>query len=359
MKEPNSKKKSEIKKENSYDASDSDSEHGSVDRLNTDGDYGYETGSLDDSDVSTGELLSPSAKDENKTILTNEQSGNPACTYTEVEFGQVLVTKEGDVVIRNSEKFDSGEGELVVVDGSAFGDRKSYTYAGDEFRPLIVTEQGGISAPVEAKKYSKSSEDENGNGDRQRAGGRKKMVTEYEEVQIIDGSYDRTNVKVTSANQKNRAETDDSHTLGPLNDVYAVVQKKPKETACNENAEQKQTCTTQRPTLELGDVAPAIPGGRKDSSMYEAITGELQNMIMACDEVSLDQISSRTNANDKKGSPGDKKVPPPIPKPYSGPGFNSLASKEPVMKELSENSERGMVLNNLRQFQISKAKNLD
>ena len=359
MKEPNSKKKSEIKKENSYDASDSDSEHGSVDRLNTDGDYGYETGSLDDSDVSTGELLSPSAKDENKTILTNEQSGNPACTYTEVEFGQVLATKEGDVVIRNSEKFDSGEGELVVVDGSAFGDGKSYTYAGDEFRPLIVTEQGGISAPVEAKKYSKSSEDENCNGDRQRAGGRKKMVTEYEEVQIVDGSYDRTNIKVTSANQKNRGETDDSHTLGPLNDVYAVVQKKPKETAFNENAEQKQTCTTQRPTLELGDVAPAIPGGRKDSSMYEAITGELQNMIMACDEVSLDQISSRTNANDKKGSPGDKKVPPPIPKPYSGPGFNSLASKEPVMKELSENSERGMVLNNLRQFQISKAKNLD
>ncbi|PFX16873.1 Amyloid beta A4 precursor protein-binding family B member 1 [Stylophora pistillata] len=340
VKEPNNKKKSEIKKENSYDASDSDSENGSIDRLNTDGDFGYETGSLDDSDVSTGELLSPSARDENKTILTTDQSRKTGYLYAEVEFGQVLASKEGDVAAKNSEKFDSGGGELVVVDSSAISDHKSYTYAGDEFRPLIVTEQGGISAPVEAKKSSKSSRDENSNGDRQSAGGRKKMVMEYEEVEVIDGGYDRTNIKVTSANQRNTAETDNSHTLGPLNDVYAVVQKKPKETDCNDSGGQKQNSSTQRPTLELGDVAPSIPGGRKDSSMYEAITGELQNMIMACDEVSLDQMSSRTSVDERKSSSGDRKVPPPIPKPYSGPGLNSQASKEPVMKELSENSDR-------------------
>lgn len=203
-----------------------------------------------------------------------------------------------------------------------------------------MTEQGGISAPVEAKKSSKSSGDENSNGERQSAGGRKKMVMEYEEVEVIDGGYDRTNIKMTSANQRNTAETDNSHTLGPLNDVYAVVQKKPKETDCNDSGGQKQNSSTQRPTLELGDVAPSIPGGRKDSSMYEAITGELQNMIMACDEVSLDQMPSRTSVDERKSSSGDRKVPPPIPKPYSGPGRNSQASKEPVMKELSENSDR-------------------
>lgn len=51
-----------------------------------------------------------------------------------------MAIKEGDVVIRNLEKFDLGEGELVVVDGSVFGDRKFYIYVGDEFRFLIVIE---------------------------------------------------------------------------------------------------------------------------------------------------------------------------------------------------------------------------
>ena len=341
VKEPNSKKKTEIKKENSYDASDSDSEHGSVDRLNNDGDFGYETGSLDGSDVSTGELLSPSAKDEHKTILTSDQSGSTAYSYAEVEFRPLLVTNEGGVATRNPEKFGSGEEDVLLVDKNAISDRKSYTYAGDEFRPLIVTEEGGVAAPVEAKKSSKNTEDENGNGDKRGSGGRK-MLMEYEEVQIIDGGYDRANIKVTSANQRNRAETDDLHALGPLNDVYAVVQKKPKETDSNDNAVQKQNSAIQRPIVELGDVAPSIPGGRKDSSMYEAITGELQNMIMACDEVSLDEKSARTNSNERKGSSGDKKFPPPIPKPYAGPGLNASVAKEPMTKEASGNSERGV-----------------
>lgn len=87
MKEFNSKKKSEIKKENSYDVSDSDFEYGSVDRFNIDGDYGYEIGFFDDSDVSVGELFSLLVKDENKIILINEKSGNFVCIYIEVEFG--------------------------------------------------------------------------------------------------------------------------------------------------------------------------------------------------------------------------------------------------------------------------------
>ena len=338
MKEPNSKKKNEIKKENSYDASDSDSEQGSVDRLNTDGDFGYETGSLDDSDVSTGELLSPSAKDENKTILSSDQSENTGYSYADVEFRPLLVTNDGGIPTRNPEKCRSEEDSSLSVSDNAINDHRSYTYAGDEFRPLIVTESGGIAAPVEGSKSSKDANE----GNKCSSGGRK-MLMEYEEVHIIDGGYDRSNIKLTSANQRNMAENDDLHTIGPLNDVYAVVQKKPKETDLKEskdNVEQRQSTPIQRPIVELGDVAPAIPGGRKDSNMYEAITGELQNMIMACDEVELNEKPARTNSNERKASSGDKKVPPPIPKPYSGPGLN--AAKELLIQEAPGNCNTGV-----------------
>ena len=340
MKEPNSKKKNEIKKENSYDASDSDSEQGSVDRLNTDGDFGYETGSLDDSDVSTGELLSPSAKDENKTILSPDQSETTGYSYADVEFRPMLVTNDGGIATRNPEKSPSEEDISLSVSDN---DGRSYIYAGDEFRPLIVTESGGIAAPVEGRKSSKDAANADANEGNKCSSGGRKMLMEYEEVHIVDGGYDRSNIKLTSANQRNMAENDDLHAVGPLNDVYAVVQKKPKEAdlkECKDSVVQKQSTPVQRPIVELGDVAPAIPGGRKDSNMYEAITGELQNMIMACDEVELDEKPARTNSNERKASSGDKKVPPPMPKPYSGRGLN--ASKEQLIQETPGNCNTGV-----------------
>lgn len=317
-----------------------------MDRLNTDGDFGYETGSLDDSDVSTGELLSPSAKDEHKTILSPDEKGSTGYSYAEVEFRPLMVTREGGIATRNPEKLGSEEETLLSTNDGIINDRRSYTYAGDEFRPLIVTEDVGIAAPVGGKK---PSVDENGNGGDRRGSGGRKMLMEYEEVQIVDGGYDRSNIKVTSPNQRNTAESDSLHSIGPLNDdVYAVVQKKPKETDLKDSkdsATQKQDSPIQRPIVELGDVAPAIPGGRKDSNMYEAITGELQSMIMACDEVQLDEKpSSRTNSHERKGSSEDKKVPPPIPKPYSGPGLHAPVQTEPLTKEALENCETGMII---------------
>ena len=341
MKEPNNKKKNEIKKENSYDASDSDSEQGSVDRLNTDGDFGYETGSLDDSDVSTGELLSPSAKDENKTILSPDQSESTGYSYADVEFRPLLVTSDGGIATRNPEKSSLKE-DIFSVSDNAIDDRP-YTYAGDEFRPLIVTESGGIAAPVEGRRSSKDTQDRNGNESNTCSSGGTKTLMEYEEVQIVDGGYDRSNIKLASPDQRNMVENDGCHAVGPLNDLYAIVQKKPKETDSKEskdNVVQKQSTPIQRPIVELGDVAPTIPGGRKDSNMYEAITGELQNMIMACDEVELDEKPDRTTSSERKASSGDKKVPPPIPKPYSGPGLN--ASKELLIQETSGNCHTGV-----------------
>ena len=188
MKEPNNKKKNEIKKENSYDTSDSDSQQGSVYGLNTDGDFGYETGSLDDSDVSTGELLSPSAKDENKTILSRYQSESTGYLYADVEFRPLLVTNDGGIATRNPEKSSLKEDVFSVSDNTI--DDKSYTYAGVEFRPLIVTESGGIAAPVEGRKSSKDTEDRNSNEGNSCSSGDREMLMEYEEVQIVDGGYD-------------------------------------------------------------------------------------------------------------------------------------------------------------------------
>ena len=312
VKEPDTKKKNEIKKESSYDASDSDSEHGSVDRLNADGDFGYETGSLDDSDVSTGELLSPSAKDEQKTILTPGKSKSVGYSYTEVEFRPLLVTDEGGIATRHPEQYDTERDNRLSMDGDTNNDRRSYTYAGDEFRPLIVTEGGGIAAPVEARKSSKDYK-----ADRQGNAGRP-MTLAYEEVTIVDGGFDRSNIKVLPASQKNTPA--ENNTTQPQSDVYAVVQKKPKVADSKEpehNKPPRQNSPMQRPLVELGDVVPAIPGGRKDSSMYEAIAGELQNMIQACEDVELKEGSSRTNSNDTKMFEVEKKVPS-IPKPYSG-----------------------------------------
>ena len=322
VKEPDTKKKNEIKKESSYDASDSDSEHGSVDRLNADGDFGYETGSLDDSDVSTGELLSPSAKDEQKTILTPGKSKSVDYSYTEVEFRPLLVTDEGGIATRRPEQYNTETDNRCSVDGDTSNDCRSYTYAGDEFRPLIVTEGGGIAAPVEAKKSSKDCK-----GERQGNAGRP-MTLAYEEVTIVAGGYDRSNVKVVPASQKNTPA--ENNTTQSQSDVYAVVQKKAKEADSKEpehNVPPRQNSPMHRPLVELGDVVPAIPGGRKDSSMYEAIAGELQSMIQACEDVELEERSSRTNSNERNTSLGEKRLPPPIPKPYSGHDNEELGVK--------------------------------
>ncbi|CAH3148912.1 unnamed protein product [Porites lobata] len=342
VKEPDTKKKNEIKKESSYDASDSDSERGSVDRLNADGDFGYETGSLDDSDVSTGELLSPSAKDEQKTILTPGKSKSVGYSYTEVEFRPLLVTDEGGIATRHPGQYDTGSDNRLSMDGDTSNDRRSYTYAGDEFRPLIVTEGGGIAAPVEARKSSKDYKAE-----RQGNVGRP-MTLAYEEVTIVDGGFDRSNIKVVPASQKNTPA--ENSTTQPQSDVYAVVQKKSKVADSKEPEHSKpprQNSPMQRPLVELGDVVPAIPGGRKDSSMYEAIAGELQNMIQACEDVELEEGSSRTtsndtktNSNERKTSTGEKRLPPPIPRPYSGPGLSTHASPQMAKGENSEDDEK-------------------
>jgi len=333
---PSGKKKNEIKKENSYDASDSDSEHGSVDRLNTDGDFGYETGSLDDSDVSTGDLLSPSGKDEQKTILMPSKS--TGYSYAEVEFTPLLVTDEGGIATRHPE----ADTELTVN-----GDHSSYTYAGDEFRPLIVAEDVGIAAPVEARKSSKEPKDANEHEkERSGSGGRPPPIA-YEEVKVVDGGFDRSNIKVVPANQRNvESESDTMHSVvGPQNDLYAIVQKKPKDTDSKESDNipaLRQDGPVQRPFVELGDVVPAIPGARKDSSMYEAITGELQSMILACDDVELEEGSSRKNSTERKTSSVDGRLPPPKPKPYAGPGLNRPVEKEQPKEEEKEDNEKGL-----------------
>lgn len=342
---PNGKKKTELKKESSYDASDSDSEQGSVDRLNTDGDFGYETGSLDDSDVSTGELLSPSAKDEQKTILTADRGGSSSYSYAEVEFRPLVVTDEGGTAAERSETQGLEDTKLSVNDDTS-DDQRSYTYAGDEFRPLIVAEGVGIAAPVEVRKSSKDP----GNGasgnerDRRGSGGRPTLMA-YEEVKIVDGGFDRSNIKVMPASQRTiDTESDNFHTIGPQNDIYAIVQKKPKDTDPKESeniAPQRQNSPMKRPIVELGDVVPAIPGGRKDSNMYEAITGELQSMIMACDDVEFEERSSRKNSQERKTSSGGRRVPPPIPKPYTGPGRNTSVLKEAQNVEAREEEEKG------------------
>ena len=350
VKDPNTKKKNELKKESSYDASDSDSERGSVDKLNTDGDFGYETGSLDDSDVSTGELLSPSSKDEQKTILTPEQSGSAGYSYAEVEFRPLMVTDDVGIATEHPEQqgLDVETGLSVNTDTSS--DQSSYTYAGDEFRPLIVTESGGVVAPVEARKSSKDSKDANDyKGERQGSGGSRPVRMAYEEVTIVDGSFDRSNIKVIPASQETTAAESDTpqSVVGAQNDVYAVVQKKPKETDSKEpdcSAPPRQNSPMQRPIVELGDVVPVIPGGRKDSSMYEAITGELQSMIMACDDVELEGKSSRTNYDERKTSAAERRLPPPIPKPYSGPGLSAAGSEKTPTKEATENEEKGLYM---------------
>ena len=265
-------------------------------------------------------------------------------SYAEVEFRPLLVTDEGGIATRSPETQGSKDNDLSLSDNTD-GDHRSYTYAGDEFRPLIVTEGLGIATPVEAPKLSRDPRDGNDNKKGGHGSGVRPALTEYEEVQIIDGGFDRSNIKVMPANQRTMdTETDDFHTIGPQNDVYAVVQKKPNDTDSKESDQTapppRQSSPMQRPIVELGDVVPAIPGGRKDSNMYEAITGELQSMILACDDVEFEERSSRTNS-DEKNTENQKKVPPPMPKPYAGAGLKASAVQEPQKDKAREDGEKG------------------
>ena len=319
-----------------------------MDRLNADGDFGYETGSYDDSDVSTGELLSPSARDEQKSILSPSAEENTSYSCASAEQRPLLITEDGGISSTTAgrslewKQYD----HLSAVDSHSKGDCASYTYAGDEFRPLIITEEGGIAGPVPEGKTGMSRESirqikDEDSVESERLLPQKRIPLQYEEVEVVDGSYDRSNVKfATTANER----SDRDLVIAPSNDVYATVQKKSKEgrsaQECGDRvlqesdtqqcyaAEQKQTSSPQRPTVELADIPPSLPGKRKDSSMYEAITGELQNMIMACDEVQVDDKSLTSNSNETKMLDGERKVPPPIPKPYAGPGVGVLEQRK-------------------------------
>lgn len=338
------KRKSELKKESSYDASDSDSEKGSRDRLNTDGDFGYETGSLDDSDVSTGEPLSPSAKDEQKTILTPGQSDNDSsCTYAKIDVTQLPTVGEGGTDVQSPET--EIEYTELSLHCQGISDSAPYTYAGNEFRPLIVQEGIGIAAPVKSRTTSENVNTPNEDGVVDLCSSGKAAPLEYEEVKIVDGSFDRSNVKVVPSNQRTPDKDNENatHVIGPKNDLYAVVQKKPKGVENKDNSTQlpRQSSPMQKPIVELGDVVPAIPGGRKDSNMYQAITGELQSMIIACDNVQFEEISSRKNSVEKRTASENKRIPPPMPKPYAGSGLKKLDTEKAQNGEAKENTVKG------------------
>ena len=337
------KRKSELRKESSYDASDSDSEKGSRDRLNTDGDFGYETGSLDGSDASTGELLSPSAKDEQKTILTPSQSDNgSSCIYAEVDLTQLPVVGEGSTEVQSPET--EVEYTELSLHRQGISDSASYTYVGNEFRPLIVQEGIGIAAPVKSQTISKNVNTPNDDGVDLCSSG-KPAPSEYVEVKIVDGGFDRSNIKVVPSNQRtpDKENENATHIIGPKNDLYAVVQKKSKGVENKDNSTQlpRQSSPMQKPIVELGDVVPAIPGGRKDSNMYQAITGELQSMIIACDNVQFEERSSRKNSVEKRTTSENKRVPPPMPKPYAGSGLKQLDTEKAQNGEAKENTVKG------------------
>ncbi|KAK3744142.1 hypothetical protein QZH41_017960 [Actinostola sp. cb2023] len=259
----------QAKKGSNYDASESDSDENDG-KLSPKDDVGYETGSFDEIDAS-----SPAAGDENKTILSKkDECSSSSYSYADLEFRPLIVTDEGGI-------------------SAAPVDRLSYAYAGNEFRPLLITDDGGIAAPVEAQK---SWDD-------------KRQPTSYEEVEILGGKFDRANVVqlMPSAfeNGKNSAEKEDfakyeteqnnrQHDFNiteSKGDIYATVQKDRNKTG------------TPKDDVEP-EIPPQIPS-RKEitrSDLYEHITGELQNMIEACNE----------------GKSGNG--PPPLPQPYSGPG---------------------------------------
>ena len=351
-----------VKKESSYDASDSDLD-GSRDNLVGEGDFGYETGSLDDSDLS-GDLLSPAAQDEHKQIA-NESNSQPLHIANEQEITSAQIQKpleHGTTTVRQS---------------------MSYTYAGDEFRPLIVTNEGGIAAPVKPrlsdgdKKQPPNSYDMVEtviSSDIPARKPRRPQLTQYEEVEIVDGEYDRSNVAkfsaamdlCTSPSPISVQGSNDYYTVGEVDlmthgqvtdnsysevqeislsfddstkqtqsnepeavnpaDLYAVVQKKT-----------KASPKAKKPEL------PKKPVGRH-ADAYETITDGLKSMIDACHDVdSAELADSGLHDQGRESDTGHKPaLPPRIPKPYSGPGPDIQTTKK---KSIPQESQ-GLVLQN-------------
>lgn len=263
-KKPLHSKKNNNNYHESSSGSDSD-EHELSGKLSPKDDIGYETGSFDDIDASSSETASPSAADENKSILDKQTAEASNYSYADLEF-------------KSSNVADGGL--------TSSNERLSYAYAGNEFRPLVITNDGGIAASVETQPNENKQQLQH---------------TSYEEVEIQSGNFDRANLNLTqlmpssgyencnySQEGSTQRETHQSNVLDHTDDsqdVYATVDKD----------RQKRPKEIEKP--------PEIPS-RKDitrSDLYEHITGQLQNMIEACDD----------NGNS----------PPPLPEPYAGPGI--------------------------------------
>lgn len=334
------KKPPKIEKENSYDASGSDSDDLNLSgKLSPKDDIGYETGSFDEIDGSNSETTSPAAGEENKTILNQNQKGENTAGYS-----QNLQTHKDE---NNS------------------SERLSYVYAGEEFRPLIITESGGIAGPLESKK----SLDQSNNSpsvDQRRAPMR------YEEVEVLGGKFDRANVntahlrpgmpgnndaavededdtyetvnhqnisrtqQISNARQKDFTAADGDQDAG---DVYAVVQKDKtkKENKINPGVSHKN---------QESEIPPEIPSRSNitKSDLCESISGELQDMIDSYDDHSTIGEISRSSSKDGYSSSDSGKLPgrpPPLPKPYSGPGIGVA-----VENNEAASSEEGMFLFN-------------
>ncbi|XP_032226738.2 uncharacterized protein LOC5502580 isoform X2 [Nematostella vectensis] len=298
------KSKPEVKKESSYDASCSDneqsSEQGSHEKLNPDGDFGYETGSYDDSDVSNSDPLSPSARDENKILLGDVQSNGYA--YAGLEFRPLIVQDDIGIAGPIDTRRPSEQQQLDTVEQSQ---RHSYAYAGAEFRPLIIGDDGGVAAPVDTKKPT--------------------TMTAYEEVEIVGGDFDRANpnmMQLKSDGETSYADIipdgknpDDSS--GPLGDVYAVVNK-PKKSAPPSDSNNT-------------DIPPRGVVRSASGSLYESITEELQDMIKACDAGEGQRKDSRSGA--------EGAAPPPLPRPYTGAGPKTPNGEGKPEAEVTNESE--------------------
>jgi hypothetical protein len=261
----------------------------------------------------------------------------------------LIVTDEGGV---SSPVQTRHQDELLntqsTKDTNNTDERLSYAYAGDEFRPLIITDNGGIAAPLQRKQ----SEQINNLPlvDQRRA-----APMRYEEVEIHGGKFDRANLNTTqlragnpggtniaveneddtyeavdqqdiasSTHQRNEQTTNarQDFTLDSgdqdVGDVYAVVQKdKNRKDRVHTNYKPDEASNKNR----VSDIPPKLPS-RMDitkSDLCESISGELQNMINACDE----GTNGNTNGTTSRSSSREGyslSVRPPLPKPYSGSG---------------------------------------
>ena len=365
--------------------------------LNNDGDFGYGSASFDESDLSNSELLSPSSRDENKSIATQNQKGNQGYSYAAVEFRPLIITEEGGLAapvetrhpeILQREKGDDSQNVNHMDTGSseAACNGTDYAYTGNEFRPLIVTKEGGIASTVGERKPSHGSGSDNHN-DEAVPKDLRKMPLPYEEVEVVDGEYDRSNVKfapvledcMNPRNVPSDVSADYVYSAVPDEDAPGTDGSLRMESTCplyvsdtpntQSNAEQlyaavqkdqKQIHGTpvsgpcDLPQQEkTGSLPPALPPRapslERDFDTYEAITGELQSMIQACKEIEPSARPGRLPSEEKASSDGEckaaqRKGPPPVPKPYAGPGLASVVKKEAAKEDVDLEDGRYIVM---------------